>query len=93
MLSWKKRRWIKIPGGISEAEFRESAMGRQAPSGFPYRLNRYFCKDDELFRFNGSTYALSNQWNHENVQEAAARIRDTFPQLKLSFEKKEKDSA
>jgi hypothetical protein len=93
VLSWGKRRWIKIPGELSEGEFRERAAELLAPSGVPYQLKRYFCKEDELFRVAGNTYALSNQWNHQIVQEAATIVRDTFPELKLSFDKKQKENA
>jgi hypothetical protein len=89
VLSWGKKRWIKAPGELSEADFRDQAAQLPSPSGASYQLKRYFCKEDELFRVAGNTYALSNQWNHESVQDAAAAIRDTFPDLHLSFHKEQ----
>jgi hypothetical protein len=93
VLSWGKRRWIKVPGELSEADFREQAAQLLSPMGVPYQLKRYFCKEDELFQVAGNTYALSNQSNHGNVQNAAATIQDTFPDLHLSFHKEQNDGA
>jgi hypothetical protein len=90
LLSWGFRRWLKLPGSLSEAEFREKAAEVRTPAGLPYKLSRYYSKEDQLFRVGGNTYALSNQWSHARVEEAADRIAVGFPELKLSYEKKEK---
>src|ERR1019366_9994206 len=91
LLSWGFRRWLKLPGALSANEFREKAADVRTPNGLPYKLRSYFCKDDQLFRIADCTYALSNQWSHARVEEAADLIRSAFPQLNLSYEKKLKE--
>jgi hypothetical protein len=58
------RKWISVEGEVGVEEFQARAQKLQAKFGGQYNLKRYFCDDDEmLFRLNGRTYALSNQWS------------------------------
>jgi len=45
---------------------------------------RYFCKEGEIFQFEGRTFALTNQWGNKTV-EAARDICDAFPLLNMKF--------
>jgi hypothetical protein len=57
-------KWISVEGEVDAKEFQARALKLQAKFGGQYNLKRYFCDDDEaLFRLNGRTYSLSNQWN------------------------------
>ena len=60
-------KWISVEGELSAEAFREQASKLQAKCGGTYKLRRYFCEDEELFRVNGRTYALSNQWSVNSI--------------------------
>lgn len=80
-------RWLCVDGDCSAEQFAQKASHLRRPSGGQYGLNRYFCKDHELFRADGNTYALSNQWVHETAEEAVERIKEKYPALKISYTK------
>jgi len=40
---------------------------------------RYFCKDDEVFHLDGTTYAMTNQWGNR-TEEAVKNILAVLPQ-------------
>jgi hypothetical protein len=58
------RKWISVEGEVGAEEFQVRAQKLQAKLGGQYNLRKYFCFDDDmLFRLNGRTYSLSNQWS------------------------------
>jgi hypothetical protein len=48
------------------------------------RVNRFFHKDDQLFRISGATFALSNQWD-ARIRDAAELIAKAFPEMSISI--------
>jgi hypothetical protein len=61
------RKWISVAGELTGERFQEAASKLKAKLGGKIELRRYFCADEELFRTEGRTYALSNQWGLSTI--------------------------
>lgn len=48
--------------------------------------NRFFCRDNELLRWEGRTYALSNQWGGQDWEKAMSELKKAFPEHPIEFE-------
>ena len=46
----------------------------------------YFARDDELFRYGGKTYALTNQWGKNTVERALESLKQTYPEIGINYE-------
>jgi len=80
-----RQRWVSVAGEVTAAEFIAKVADSdhrwtKDPEGF------YFCKEGELFRIAGKTYALTNQWD-----ESRLRILDGLialvPNAAIKYEK------
>ena len=61
--------FVEYDGNLSDSEV--VAELKQADSvGSQSKSERYFCKEDQLFRVNNRTYALTNQWGKDTVDVA-----------------------
>lgn len=75
--------WAVLSGELGGEEFR-SRLAAEHP-GFDRRFpQRYFTADEQLFHFDGSTYALINQWGTQTVR-TIERLIVEFPEEQISF--------
>jgi len=71
-----KNKWFEVDGEVQSSEFVKAAYEFKALSGRVFNTDRYFIRDEELFRMKNKTYALSNQWGkstQEHVSKLAGR--------------------
>jgi hypothetical protein len=70
----------------SRSEF-EARLAEEPEAGTrAYVPRRWFCEDDELLRFDGKTYCLSNQWGDQTLP-LIDEINTRYPQLGISYER------
>lgn len=72
------RLWASAPGDLNSDAFRAAVEAQ----GLNPR--RFFTADDELFHYDGSTMALTNQWGTNTVSVMEA-LRAAFPELHISY--------
>ena len=78
------RFFAKVDGNVNSAQFIEAIMEGRPTSGKPY-YSRFFVKDEELFEFNGDTYAVSNQWG-DTFLPAIEALNDRFSSVGITVE-------
>ena len=52
----------------------------------PFQPKRYFCEDEQLFKFEDRTYAFSNQWGLKAMSNAIDSLLGTFSDYQISVE-------
>ncbi len=77
-------RFVSVDGECGEAEFLARLAKLRTGRGNAYQARRFFTSDDELIRFDGRTYALSNQWSKKAL-EPARKLAGAFPDLRIEF--------
>lgn len=84
VIHWRRGTLFKkFTGELTEEAFTQLIM-EDDTGGTVARVNRFFHKEDQLFRIAGSTYALSNQWGTQ-TREAAELIAKAFPEMNISI--------
>lgn len=69
---WRRSRmFVSASGNLTGSELIQAARRSDG--------HRYFCKDNELFKIEGKTYAFSNQWGGKRTQEALQNILALLP--------------
>jgi len=68
-VGWRGNMFISTDGTLNEAQFKDALGSKNL---------RYFTEDDELFRMNGRTYALSKMWG-ERTLEAVGNLIGRMP--------------
>jgi len=70
-INQSRQRFYEVEGVIeSEEDFLEAAMvAAPQNEGKGFDQARYFTTEDELLRFDGKTYAFSNQWGSRTEQK------------------------
>jgi hypothetical protein len=76
---------FSVDGDVDYEEFTRLATVDRAANGKRFDPIRFFCREDELLRFGGRTYAFSSQWGGADWQEAMNNLRDAFPDQKIKF--------
>ena len=79
------RALIFVEGEVGHDEFVRMAAVDRAQNGISFDPIRFFCRDDELMRVSGRTFAFSSQWGGAGWQEAMANLRDAFPDRNIEF--------
>ncbi len=64
----RDRLWRVAPGKLSDSQFIEAVETKSVQDGKKFDRHRFFSGTDELFYFNGQTYALSNQWGISDLR-------------------------
>ncbi len=77
-------RWLVVGGDCTEDEFHLKATEVRNQRGAQYEPRRYFNADDELFRINGKTYALTKMWGTETIPAMEA-IKVKYPDVKIEY--------
>lgn len=72
-----------LDGILNSEEVRILISGEEKNTAVP-RAKRFFIRDDELFHWQGKTFALSNQWGVGTADSISA-LANHFPQLKISI--------
>jgi len=77
-------------GELSSEEFLKATADAKTPSGAPFDQDRFFTGDEQLFRVQGKTYALTKMWGITCLpllDEIIARL----PAGSMSYAKTEED--
>lgn len=77
-------RWLIVEGECSEEEFHLKAEQVRSLRGALYEARRYFNADDELFRINGKTYALTKMWGTGTIPAMEA-IKEKYPEVRIEY--------
>lgn len=77
-------RWLVVEGECSEEEFHQRAEKVRGQRGALYEPRRYFNEDEELFRINGKTYALTKMWGTGTIPAMEA-IKEKYPEVKIEY--------
>jgi hypothetical protein len=81
-IPWKGNRLFETFDGDLSGEDVRDVLSRDGSGKDARRVKRFFCGDDELFRIDGKTLVMSNQWGIRSV-EAAESLAKRFPSLKI----------
>jgi hypothetical protein len=71
-------KWLSVEGNVPAEEFWSNTKHLQ------YSPKKYFCGDGELFRVDGRTYALSNQWTLDTISVVGELARK-LPAYEISY--------
>jgi hypothetical protein len=83
-IPWRKNHlFLKLEGELDSEGFIEEVMKTDAGGKVP-KFKRYFYRDDELFRYKGNTYALTNQWG-KGALEAVLLLNDAFQNVDITL--------
>lgn len=78
-------RWLVVEGECTEEQFHQKATEVRGKRGAIYEPRRYFNKDDELFRLNGKTYALTKMWGTETIPAIEA-LKGKYHEVSVEYE-------
>ena len=70
---------IVVPGRLSSKEFEKRAEAERTEESSEAGLHRFFTADDELFYYEGHTYALTKMWGADTL----ARVQNIINDYKL----------
>ena len=84
LIHWRKI-FACFDGDVTGTEI-EKRLNESSPNSKLPRSQRFFCKDAELFKFDGKTYALSNNWGIKTDQ-TATKIKEKWEKFNISWEK------
>lgn len=62
------RNWIIVDGEVSEDEFETAALRNRTEDSSSSEFRRFFTADDQLFRHNGKTFALTKMWGARTLE-------------------------
>ena len=77
-------RWLVVDGECTEDEFHRKAQDVRNQRGAQYEPRRYFNADEELFRINGKTYALTKMWGRGTIPAMEA-IKKKYPDVQIEY--------
>jgi len=77
-------RWLVVGGNCTEDEFHLKATEVRNQRGALYEPRRYFNTDEELFRINGNTYALTKMWGTGTIPAMEA-IKVKYPDVQIEY--------
>jgi hypothetical protein len=78
------RKFVGIPGKLTEGDFRAAVSEMKTQSGATYDPRRYYFEEGDLFHSDGKTWALSNQWSIKYIPELDELI-SKYPGAKISY--------
>ena len=81
-----QKKFLKVSGSCSADEFEAKVSQMRNTNGGMYDVQRYYAEQDELFRVNGDTYALTNQWSRKRPSGLDQLIAK-YPEAGLSYVK------
>lgn len=77
-------RWLVVEGDCTEEQFHQKAKEVRSLRGALYEPRRYFNSDEELFRVNGKTYALTKMWGTGTIPAMEA-IKENYPDVQIAY--------
>jgi hypothetical protein len=79
-----ERLFASVDGEHDADSFVGAARSERTAQGRAFDPRRWFCDDDELIRFAGRTYAVSNQWGL-GTEQTLRELVDAFPKAGLAL--------
>ena len=76
--------WWRVEGDFVGTVFVEQAASQAKAEGRTFSPKRWFCEDDDLIRWDGSTCAFTKQWGSD-WSGAIDRIAEAYPELHISY--------
>lgn len=83
-IPWK-RVFFCVEGTYSGAEFLPKAAESLAKAGRSFDSRRFFTSEDELIRFEGKTYAFTNQWGGPSTFKAVEKVIELMQASDISL--------
>lgn len=74
-----------VDGDVESDEFVRRATAACSEIGKVFNKIKWFCSNEQLIRFGGRTYAVSNQWGGAHWLNTITSIRDAFPDRGIVF--------
>ncbi len=78
------RKFLGVAGKLSADEFKKVVSEMKTESGGAYDFRRYYTEEADLFRSEGKTWALSNQWSLKYLPDLENLI-EKYPEAQISF--------
>lgn len=79
------RAFISVDGEVSVDEFIRLVSETMQNQGREFDQSRFFCKQDELVRHSGRTYAFSSQWGDPVWLQVMQSLQNAFPDQEIEF--------
>jgi len=93
LITWHSNRiWWTVDGECTSDHFLHQANLEAARANKTFDARRWFCDDDELVKFDGKTYAFSNQWG-VSTAKAMNILTSEFPQYEISVRPSKQEEA
>jgi hypothetical protein len=90
-VEWKQASMFRsTEGDVEVEEFVKRVAATENQLGRKFMRNYYFLDDDDLFLFDGKTYAVTKRWG-PRTDDAIACILSAFPQQNLTVKKHTRD--
>lgn len=86
IIDWKGRLFIYADGELDEQAFQKYIQERLIAEGVNPNPRRYFYQTDEMFRFQGKTWALTKMWG-TRTEEAIKKLITHFPDCSIKYSK------
>lgn len=82
---WRKNNMFRVvDGDVREEEFPDKAAAVAKAENRSFDPRRFYCEDADLFRSNGNTYAVTNQWGTRTL-EAIDGLKEAFPDAEIEY--------
>lgn len=86
--SYKAYLFVSVAGELQGEEFLEAAKAECDRTGRSFSPQRFSCRDEELIRFNGRTYAVTNQIG-SNLETVLTQLTTAFPLPDVRWQRSE----
>ena len=84
-LWYNKKLIIGVRGTVNSEEFIRLARAEHIKMRESFDPTRYYCRDKELIKINGWTYAIYNQWTAESFKRVISHFKREYPNIKFDY--------
>ena len=88
VIDWRTRLFMRADGNVSEQEFRAKITETLKSHGLEPNPRRYFHKENEIFHYEGDSYALIKMWG-TRTEEAIKLLIERYPDFDIDFSKED----
>ena len=80
-----KKLLIMVNGEVNSEEFIRLTTIEHQKINRKFDPKRYYCRDNELVKLNGNTYAIYNQWTGEIFMRVMSQFKKEYSDLHFDF--------
>ena len=84
-LWYNKKLIVGVEGKLNSEEFIRLATVKQKNVGETFDSTRYYCREKELVKVNGWTFAIYNQWTAESFNRVITFFKRVYPNIKFDY--------